>query len=164
MRLRAPNLKRQTMQEQVEEGAGFDAARYMGTWFEIATSVTAFELFCSDVRAEYSPLSEGRFKVRNLCKIPVFGEAEVLGVATPTPDPTFFHVVFPGKGAGGYRILLWDEDYGYALVGDGERRHFWVLSRSTSLSEGILLELLDYARSRGYPTHTVRRTHHGEAG
>lgn len=58
---------------------------------------------------------------------------------------SFFRPVY-----GDYWILALDPDYRWVLVGEPGRQYGWVLSRTPTLEDGVLQEILERAQSLGY--------------
>jgi apolipoprotein D and lipocalin family protein len=51
---------------------------------------------------------------------------------------------------GDYWILALDPDYRWVLVGEPSRQYGWVLSRTSTLEDDVLQDILDRAQSLGY--------------
>ena len=51
-----------------------------------------------------------------------------------------------------YYVLDIDPDYRYVLIGSSSDKYLWIMSREENLPDGVLQELLDKLRKRGYDT------------
>jgi len=131
---------------------GVDLARYMGTWYEIAKYPNRFQKGCLCTAATYTLRSDGKVTVVNRCRTDEGRTREARGwakVVDPSTNArlkvTFFWPFF-----GDYWILALGEDYGWALVGDPERRFLWIHSRTPTLAETTCRELQERATALGY--------------
>jgi apolipoprotein D and lipocalin family protein len=141
----------------VQPVSGFDAQRYLGRWYEVARLDHSFERGLSDVTAEYAWREDGGVAVLNRG----FHEAngawdEAQGKAYFIGEPTTgsLKVSFFGPFYGGYHIMALDEsapDYRYALVSGPNLNYLWVLSRTPTLPQATLDELLVLAGEVGFP-------------
>jgi len=131
----------------------FDAARYLGTWHEIARLDHRFERGLSQVTAEY--IDEGRrIRVVNRGWDAASGHwKQAVGRALPAGDPDEgrFKVSFFGPFFGAYNILALDPDYSLALVSGSDTRWLWILAREPQVARDRLEPLLEKARALGFP-------------
>ena len=98
---------------------GFDAGRYVGTWYEIARLENRFEKGLEKVAAEYSLRDDGGLTVVNRGYDPKKGRwKESTGKAYFVGPPTQgrLKVSFFGPFYGAYNVIGLDEDYGWSLV------------------------------------------------
>lgn len=133
-----------------------DLNRYMGKWYEIARFDHSFEKNLAAVTATYELLPGGRITVLNqghkdfpdgvLKK--ATGKAKQPDLKEPGKLKVAFFLFFYAD----YFILELDENYQWALVGSSSDKYLWVLSRTPSLEEATLNDILQRARSRGYDT------------
>ncbi|WP_257133862.1 lipocalin family protein [Streptomyces sp. st140] len=120
-----------------------DLGRYAGTWYQIAAVPQLFEIQCKkNVRAEYTPQSDGGVAVRNSCTTWWGSTSEVNGAArsldesntrlnvsfVPRPGGGFVH----GKNAN-YVVVGLAPDYSWAAVTNEERSAGFLLSRTPAL-------------------------------
>ena len=141
---------------------GFEAERYLGTWYEIARLPNRFEEGLSDISAHYALLGD-RLKVTNRGYDVEQGKwREAIGRA-----------YFPsGKQVGELRVtFFWPfyawyvvldldrHNYTYALVGSG--KYLWILAREPTLPEHILKKLITQASSMGYDIQKLIFVSHG---
>jgi apolipoprotein D and lipocalin family protein len=139
--------------------SGFDADRYLGTWYEIARLDHSFERGLTQVSAEYRLAEDGgAVLVRNRGYDPArqawreaTGRARMAGAA----DIGQLKVTFFWPFSGAYNILVLDPDYRHALVCGNTRSYFWILSRTPTLAPEVLEGLLVEAREMGFDTEAL---------
>ena len=133
---------------------GFDANRYVGTWYEIARLDHGFEKGLSHVTAEYSLKDDGGLKVINKgfdTKTGKWQASVAKAYFLETPDIGRLKVSFFGPFYGSYNIIDLDEkDYTYAMV-TGPSTHFlWILSRDKTLDNEVMQRLIQKAKTLGF--------------
>ncbi len=142
--------------EGVMPVSGFESERYLGTWYEIARFDHSFEEGLSRVTATYSKRDDGGIKVINRgydAEIGEWDEAE--GKAYFVGDETIGHlkVSFFGPFYASYVIADLDKaEYQYSLVTGPDRSYLWILARQPTLPKSVLNDLVNKAKSLGYPT------------
>ncbi|HMK95267.1 MAG TPA: lipocalin family protein [Candidatus Limnocylindrales bacterium] len=138
-----------------------DLKRYLGKWFEIAHLPFRFEKGCSDITATYSLRSDGDVSVLNEClkngKVKrAKGRAKIVDKATGAKlKVTFFRPFY-----GDYWIINLGSDYDYSVVGTPNRKYLWILNRTPQMDEKLFTQLVDYAKSKGFPVESLVRTSH----
>ena len=140
--------------------ASVELPRYMGRWYEIAKLPNRFQASCaSDTVAVYQPKDDG-VEVINRCRHAdgsvdsIKGRAQVVpGSAGARLRVSFFWPIY-----GDYWVLALDPEYQTALIGEPSRRYAWILSRSTTLDEGLLQALLARAQALGFDRAAFVRT------
>ena len=132
--------------------AGFEPARYLGLWHEVARYPVFFEAGCEGVTAEYSAREDGLIGVFNTCRGPdgavvstIEGTAEVVGDGRL--KVRFGSVPFV---AADYWVLWVDERYETAVVGAPNGRSGWILAREPRVSEVQLAEARAVLAANGY--------------
>ena len=138
-----------------------DINKYLGTWYEIARLPNTFEKGLKCVTATYSLKDNGKIAVLNKG---FASESKRLWKSAKgtawVPDkeyPGRLKVSFFWPFAGNYYILVLDENYQYALVGDPSRKYLWVLARDLSLDATIYSQLMDHAKKNGFD---IQKDHH----
>lgn len=127
-----------------------DLNRYLGTWYEIARYEHSFEEGCSNVNATYSLSDDGKIKVVNRC-LKKGKVDEAIGKAYAVDETNSkLKVSFFGPFYGNYWILVLDEAYTYAVIGDPSREYLWILSRTPKLDTIKLKSILQKLPSLGY--------------
>lgn len=132
-----------------------DAARYLGTWYEIARFQHVFEKDLVGCRAEYTALSDGRIRVVNSgFRGTLDGKYKKAKAVAWIPDPArpaALKVQFFWPFAGDYLVFGLDaKDYQWALVGDNSRKFLWFLSRTPEVSPELLESMKAAAVAAGY--------------
>ncbi|MER7764119.1 lipocalin family protein [Streptomyces sp. NPDC097619] len=123
--------------------AKVDPVRYAGDWYQIAAIPQLFELQCKkNVRARYTPRTDGTLGVRNTCATWWGSASTVNGAARPLDSTnTRFNVSFVPRSGGGYVpgeeanyvIVGIAADYRWAAVTNEDRTAGFLLSRTPSL-------------------------------
>lgn len=145
---------------------GFELARYLGQWHEIARLDHSFERGLTDVSATYSPREDGGIRVLNRGYDPERGqwkEAEGRAYFLGSPQTASLKVSFFGPFYGGYHVIALDrENYRYALVSGPSREYLWILARDRKLPAGTLESLVAQARQAGFPVERLIYVEHRE--
>ena len=128
--------------------------RYLGTWYEIARYDHSFERGLTYTKAQYSLNYDGSVSVTN-SGIKEGKNRTSRGKAKLTETTGLLRVSFFGPFYSDYRIMMLDEDYNYALVGSGNAKYLWILSRTPELPDEILGQILSEAHRRGYDTNKL---------
>jgi apolipoprotein D and lipocalin family protein len=139
----------------VQPVRGFDAQRYLGTWYEIARLDHSFERGLSRVTAEYRRRDDGGIDVINrgwLAERKQWQQADGKVDFVETPDVGHLKVSFFGPFYGGYVIFELDPDYRHALVSGPDRSYLWLLSRTPTLDDATTRRLVERAASLGFDT------------
>ncbi|MEW6548931.1 MAG: lipocalin family protein [Spirochaetota bacterium] len=134
---------------------GFDKARYLGTWYEIARFDFAFERNLNNTTAEYALRDDGRIAVVNRGYNYVTGKRQVARGKARFRGPetrAALEVSFFGPFYAAYNVVALDKEYRYALVAGGSLDYLWILSREKSIPEEVRRNYLAVAESLGYDT------------
>lgn len=153
---------------EVKTVPSVDLGRYAGKWYEIARLPNRFQEQCAgNVTAEYRQRQDGRLSVVNRCKKADGSQDEAIGVArvADTKSNAELKVSFAPEWLswvpfiwGDYWIIGLAPDYSYAVVGEPERKHLWVLSRQPTLSAAAWGEAVDVAASQGFDADKLVKT------
>ena len=146
--------------------AWVDPARYIGLWYEIATTGSFQQGGCAGTTARYTPLDEVTLEVYNRCLRggldgPV---SEITGTATTT-DATFSRLLVDfGFGfAAPYDIVERDDatgeaPYAFAAVSSFDGAQLWILAREPSMEADLYESLVSRLEARGYEDPRGRLT------
>ncbi len=134
---------------------GFEADKYLGTWYEIARLDHSFERGLDKVNATYSLREDGGLKVVNRgfdAKKQKWNEAIGKAYFVEKPDIGRLKVSFFGPFYGAYTIIDLDKPtYSYALV-TGGKNYLWILSRTPQLANETKQKLIAQAKALGFET------------
>lgn len=143
----------------IEPVSGFNADRYLGTWYEIARFDHSFEEGLTNVIAEYRYNDDGSIEVINRGYSPEEGEwQEAEGKAWFVGDEDVGHlkVSFFGPFYSSYVVFELDQDdYQYAYVTGYDRDYLWFLSRTPTVSEQALEDFRSVAEAEGFDTDNL---------
>jgi apolipoprotein D and lipocalin family protein len=133
---------------------GFDAERYLGTWYEVARLDHRFERGLTRVTATYASREDGGIDVVNRGFDAAAGEwREARGKArfVGARDVGQLEVSFFGPFYGGYNVVEIDPDYSSALVAGPSRSYLWILARTPGPPPAVVAGLVERARELGFP-------------
>ena len=139
----------------VEAVDGFDAERYLGTWYEVARLDHRFERGLDNVSATYSARDDGGIDVLNRGYDRARGEwQEARGRAkfVAGRDRAMLKVSFFGPFYGGYNVIDLDPDYQLALVAGPNRDYLWILARSPQPPRDAVERVVQRATDLGFDT------------
>ena len=158
----APSTTERLRLPPLETVAHVDLARYLGTWYEIASFPQSFQRGCTATTATYSLRTDGDIDVLNRCrKGSIDGEEKTaLGRARVVDRPTNakLEVSFFRPFWGDYWIIDLGEDYSYAVVGHPGRDYLWILSRTPTMAEATYEVIVARVQAQGYETSRLVRT------
>jgi apolipoprotein D and lipocalin family protein len=158
----APSTTERLRLPPLETVAHVDLARYLGTWYEIASFPQSFQRGCTATTATYTLRSDGDIDVRNRCRKgsidgeekTALGRARVVDRATNAKLEVSFFRPFWGD----YWIIYLDEDYSCAVVGHPGRDYLWILSRTPTMAEVTYKVIVARLQAQGYETSRLVRT------
>ena len=139
----------------VKPVGGFDAERYLGTWYEIARLDHSFERGLSKVTATYTARADGGIDVLNRGYDAAKGEwDEASGRAkfVGGRDVGQLKVSFFGPFYGGYNVVDLDPSYQYSLVVGPNRSYLWILARQPNPPRAEVERLVARAKAMGFDT------------
>ena len=144
-----------------------DLSRYAGKWYEIARLPNRFQRDCaSDTTATYTLRPDGKITVLNQCRQPDGRLKSARGTARLASDRepnTKLRVTFFWPFYGNYWIIDLDPEYRWAVVGEPDRKYFWILSREPKLDEAVYGQILGRAKDQGYDIAPMLKTTHTAA-
>ena len=142
--------------DNVQPVSGFDAARYVGKWYEIARLDHSFERGLIDVYAVYKQNPDGSIGVENFgydSEKKEWQSVEGKAYFLESPDTGRLKVTFFWPFYGAYNIIVLDKkNYSYAMVCSYNKSYLWILARDKSLDKKILDSLLLQAKALGFDT------------
>jgi apolipoprotein D and lipocalin family protein len=139
--------------------SGFEADKYLGTWYEVARLNNSFERGLSAVTATYSKRDDDGIKVLNRgCNVAKGKWKDATGKAYFTEDETIgkLKVSFFGPFYGDYIVFdLGTPDYDHAYVSGGSSKYLWLLARTPQVSETRKADFIQKSKALGYETDTL---------
>lgn len=146
----------------LETVALVDLARYVGTWYEIASFPQSFQRGCTATTATYTPRPDGEIDVLNRCRQgsvdgkekTALGRARIADGSTNAKLKVSFFRPFWGD----YWIIDLAGDYAYAVVGHPGRDYLWILSRTPTMAEPTYQAIVARLQGQGYETSRLVRT------
>jgi len=143
-----------------------DVARYVGKWYEIAHLPAWFQRDCaSDTTATYTLRPDGKITVLNECRKTdgVLKSAKgAAHIASNDGPNTKLKVTFFWPFYGNYWIIDLDPQYRWAVIGEPDRKYFWILCRAPQLDPAIYTQIVERARKQGYDLSTLQITKHSQ--
>ncbi len=143
-----------------------DLPRYAGTWYEIARLPNRFQRACAtDTTATYTLRPDGKLTVLNTCRTSEGRIKSAKGTARVADDigpNTKLKVTFFWPFSGNYWIIDLDPDYRWAVVGEPDRKYFWILSREPRMDGTLYEQILERAKQQGYDLTRLLKTTHAE--
>ena len=141
-----------------------DIERYMGTWYEIATTPSIQQRVCHGTTANYVfNETEGWVEVLNQCSVgslegrsqEIMGRAEVFDQNTQAK----LEVIFFDQSSPYWVVGLdgsdSDSPYQWAVVSVPDKQTIWILSRTPQMSEELRQAIEQYLIDRGFPTERL---------
>ena len=147
--------------EGVKPVQGFEADRYLGTWYEIARFDHSFERGLSQITANYSMRDDGGIRVLNRG---YNDEAEGKAYFVEDKQTGHLKVSFFGPFYASYVVAELDkENYHYSLVTGPDKTYLWILSRTPELPQTVLDGLIKKAKSLGFDTSKLIWVEHKDS-
>ncbi len=142
-----------------------DLARFCGRWYELARYDTFFQRGLEEVHADYTLTRSGRLHIVNTGISAKGRERRArAGAYTPHPQtPGLLRISFVPPYRWfytDYRILFVDADYRTTVISGADDRYLWLMARSPVVTAQEVLNLLQQAEMRGFPTHRLHITRH----
>ena len=144
-----------------------EVERYMGLWYEIATTPSFQQAACTGTTAEYDfDDANGWVNVTNTCYIGgldgfpqgVQGRAELVDLDTQAK----LNVIFFGQSAPYWVVALdgtpGEEPYDWAVVSVPGGQTMWLLSRTRQMSDNKRMAIEEHLEARGFPIETFVNT------
>jgi len=139
-----------------------DLARYVGTWYEIASYPQRFQKGCTATAAVYTLRDDGKIQVVNRCNRDSLdgretiakGRARIVDRQTNAKLKVSFFWPFWGD----YWIIDLDPEYRYAVVGHPNRKYLWILSRTRTMDPTVYSGILERLSAQGYDVGRLQIT------
>jgi apolipoprotein D and lipocalin family protein len=152
------------MPESVVPVKDFELNKYLGKWYEIARLDHSFERGLEKVTAEYSLREGGGILVKNrgfYVKKNRWTEAEGKAFFIGEPNEGYLKVSFFGPFYTSYVIFELDkENYHYAFISGKDTSYLWLLSRTPTVDEDLLIQFSKKAKKLGFNTEQLIFVNH----
>ena len=143
-----------------------EPTRYLGLWYEIASTPSSQQSSCSGTTAEYTLRDETSINVYNRCYLGSLDGQEntIRGSARFIDDSYAKLLVDFGFGfEAPYNVVELDGDttdapYEFAAV--ASIGTLWILSRTPTIDDDLLEELLNRLETRDFPVEDLQYTEH----
>lgn len=142
----------------VQAVQGFDADKYLGTWYEIARLDNRFEKGMDNVTASYSRRDDGGIRVLNrgyAVAEKEWQQAEGKAYFMQQPDSAYLKVSFFGPFYGGYTVFGLDNNYQYAFVAGNDHTYLWLLARTPQVDDAVKNVFLQQAKIAGFMLENI---------
>lgn len=131
-----------------------DLDKYLGTWYEIASTPHRFSKGCMATQATYAAGEKGKILVTNMCRKDSFdgsvsqvnGTAKVVDAKTNAKLKVSFFWPFSGD----YWVVGLDQNYRWAVVSGPKKKSIWILSRTRQMDPVEYKALLASLSARGF--------------
>lgn len=147
------------MPESVTPVKDFELNKYLGKWYEIARLDHSFERGLEKITAEYSLREGGGILVKNRgfsVKKNKWSEAEGKAFFIGEPNEGYLKVSFFGPFYSSYVIFELDkEKYQYAFISGKDNSYLWLLSRTPTVDEELLIQFSKKAKKLGFNTEQL---------
>ncbi len=146
--------------------ASLEPERYLGLWYEIASTPIAQQAACTGTTAEYTVKDDNSINVYNRCFLETLDGEEntVLGSARFIDSSYAKLLVDFGFGfEAPYNVVELDgssSDNPYQFAAVASIGALWILSRTPTLEEGTLNEVLNRLEARNFPVENLQYTEH----
>lgn len=141
-------------EKSLQVAPAVDLNRYQGVWHEVARLPNRFQNKCArDTTATYTLRPDGKITVLNQCReasgklTSAKGTAKLADSKGPN---TKLRVSFFWPFYGNYWIIDLDPEYQWAVIGEPERKYFWILSRTPKLDQHVFDAITARAKQQGY--------------
>jgi apolipoprotein D and lipocalin family protein len=139
--------------EGVVPVSGFDQARYLGEWHEVARLDHRFERGLTRITATYTLREDGDIRVLNRgwdVEEARWQEAEGHAKFVGESDVAHLQVSFFGPFFGSYVVFELGENYDYAFVSGYNTDYLWLLARTPTVSDAIRERFVARADALGF--------------
>jgi len=137
--------------------ATFEAAKYAGTWYEIASFPVSFQAGCRNTTATYTAADNGTLNILNTCDTD--DGMDQIGGTARVEGPGRLKIRLDGVPVSADYWVLWvDTDYRTAVVGTPSGRAGWILNREPMIPADRLKAARDILAFNGYDLSLIQTT------
>jgi apolipoprotein D and lipocalin family protein len=138
-----------------------DLQRYGGKWYEIARYPNKSQRQCAgNTTVTYNFKPDGEAQVVNKCMTKDGKIDDATGMAKIVDKQTNAKLKgsFAWFSSAPYWVIDLDENYQYAVVGNPDRKHLWILSRTPEIKEATYQMILRKIEVAGYNPAMLEKT------
>ena len=131
--------------------------KYMGKWYEIARIQTPFQKGKTQSQAIYTLVGDNYVIIENsaISSNGAITTSKANAYAPNKNDLSKLRVCFFWPFYSDYWIFDLAKDYQWALVGTPDKKYLWILSRTPTLPNEILQQIISKAQSIGFNTKAL---------
>ena len=141
--------------------ASVDLDRFMGDWYVIANIPTYFEKGAHNAIESYALLENGQIQTTFTFRAGAFdGKKKSFrpkAFVKNDPSNALWGMQFVWPIKADYRIVYLNDDYSQVIIGRQKRDYVWIMSRTPSINETDLQELVNQVVSLGYRSEDLIR-------
>ncbi|EAT11656.1 lipocalin [Bermanella marisrubri] len=154
------------MPERVSPVTGFEADRYLGTWYEVARLDHSFERGLKNISATYSKRDDGGINVLNRgysIEDQEWNQAQGKAYFVEDERTGYLKVSFFGPFYGSYVVFDLDkEGYEYAFISGPDTDYLWLLARTPNPGEAVINRFKTVAKAKGFDTNELIFVEHDD--
>jgi apolipoprotein D and lipocalin family protein len=150
-----------TKTDELKTVSFVDLQRYGGMWYEIARYPNKSQKQCvGNTTATYNFKADGEAQVVNKCLTKEGRIEDETGTAKITDRQTNAKLKgsFAWLSSAPYWVIDLDENYQYAVVGNPDRKHLWILSRTPEMKDSTYQNILRKIEIAGYNPAKLEKT------
>jgi len=147
--------------------SSLDAAKFAGTWYEIAAFSNKFQRKCiANITMKYT-VKSGGYDVVNNC-LEKDGTTKTAKGSVKFADKTASGKMKIRFASGFFSFLpgVWEdhlvldlgENYDYAVIGEPKREYLWIISRKPEMSDAQYQQILRRTEKQGYNPAKLLKT------
>lgn len=144
------------MPDKVSPVKGFEAERYLGTWYEVARLDHPFERGLKNISATYSQREDGGINVLNRgfsIEDQEWQQAQGKAYFVEDKSTGYLKVSFFGPFYGSYVVFDLDKKgYEYAVISGPDTDYLWLLARTPNPETQVIDRFKNLAKDKGFDT------------
>jgi apolipoprotein D and lipocalin family protein len=144
-----------------------DLDRFMGDWYVIASIPTPFERGAHNAIERYDLSGVGKIDTIFSYNEDGFDgrrkNMRAKGFVQDKKTNAIWGMQFVWPFKADYRVIYLDDDYTTTIIGRQKRDYVWIMSRSSTMAEGVLDAHTSWLAELGYDTSALVRIPHRSA-
>ncbi len=147
-----------------EPVAEIDLKKFDGKWYSLTSIPTPMDKDWLETVDIYTLRKDGTYDV--LVKYRKEGEEKIRETKSrlfpgESPEVGEMKAQFLWPFKIGYRVIQLADDYSYVVIGHPKEKYLFIMSRTTSLPDGKMAEIVARCRELGYATDKLKSQEHG---